>query len=95
MEHLILLFLLQESIQKAEKETLEEAMTTNQDRHFMDVAAECKVSDQALLSLLGDIDVSSTIGDPAATGCNVFELLPSASIHRLGLGFSDLTLCTR
>lgn len=85
--------LLQASMAEAEQETLEEAMTTNRERHYMNVAAECKVSNQTLQNFLEDIEVKSKTGDVSAAskGCNAFELLPSASIHRLGLGFSDLT----
>ena len=84
--------LLQASMAEAEQETLEEAMTTNRERHYMNVAAECKVSNQTLQNCLEDIEIKSKAGDVSAAskGCNAFELLPSASIHRLGLGFSDL-----
>ncbi len=78
---------------EAEQETLEEAMTTNQERHYMNVAAECKVSNQTLQHFLEDIETKSKIGDNTAVSRGgAFELLPSASIYRLGLGFSDLTL---
>lgn len=85
--------LMQASMAEAEQETLEEAMTTNRERHYMNVAAECKVSNQTLQNFLEDIEIKSKMGDVSAAskGCNAFELLPSASIHRLGLGFSNLT----
>lgn len=77
---------------EAEQATLEEAMTTNRERHYMNVAAECKVSNQTLQSLLEDIEAKSKIGDDSAIPGDYIasELLPSASIHRLGLGFADL-----
>lgn len=77
---------------EAEQETLAEAMTTNQERHYMNVAAECMVSNQTLQTFLEDIEVKCQTGNTSAISgsSNAFELLPGASIHRLGLGFSDL-----
>ena len=79
---------------EAEQETLEDAMTTNQERHYMDVAADCKVSSKALQQVLEDIELESRTEGEAGTpgGSNTFELLQSSSIHRLGLGVHDLTL---
>ena len=86
--------MLQASIAEAEQETLEDAMTTNQQRHFMNVAADCKVSNQTLQNVLDDIEVQSQtdIVTAAPGGSNTFELLQSSNIHRLGLGIHDLTL---
>ena len=70
---------------EAEQETLEDAMTTNQDRHYMNAAAECTVSSQTLQAFLDNIelDTNTDNGDNSRTAV---ELLPSAGIHRLGLG---------
>ena len=78
----------------AEQETVEEDMTTNQERHYTNVAAECKVSHQTLQHILEDIEVKTQSNQvpEAPGGGNVFELLPYASIHRLGLEVHDLTL---
>ena len=88
--------LLQASMAETEQETPEHAMTANQERQFTSVAAECKVSNQTLLSVLEDIELESWAqGDTApgaSNGSNAFELLPSSSIHRLGLGVHDLTM---
>lgn len=78
---------------EAEQETLEDAMTTNQERHYVNTAAECKVSAQTLQAFFDDIEMNMNTG----TGVDVSddtaaEILPSTSIHRLGLGISDLTL---
>ena len=78
----------------AEQETLEDDMSTNQERHYMNVAAECKVSNQTLQHFLEDNEQESQPnGLPEAAGvADAFELLPYSSIHRLGLGVHDLTL---
>lgn len=79
----------------AEQETLEDDMSTNQERHYMNVAAECKVSNQTLQHFLEDIELTSQpngVPEAAAGDSNAFELLPYSSIHRLGLGVHDLTL---
>lgn len=78
----------------AEQETLEDDMSTTQERHYMNVAAECKVSNQTLLHFLEDIELKSQPnGVPESAGvADAVELLPYSSIHRLGLGVHDLTL---
>ena len=77
----------------AEQETIEDDMTTTQERHFMNVAAECKVSNQTLQNFLEDIELKSQPNSVPGLpeGANV-ELLPHSSIHRLGLGVHDLSL---
>lgn len=78
----------------AEQETLEDDMTTSQERHYMNVAAECKVSHQALQHVLEDIELTTQPNHVPAVpaSANIFELLPHSGIHRLGLGVHDLSL---
>lgn len=83
---------LQASLAEAEQETLEDAMTTNQERHYVNTAAECKVSSQTIQAFLDDITLSTHKSDTESADKTAIELLPSASIHRLGLGIPDLTL---
>ena len=84
--------LLQASMAEAEQETLKDA--TNQERHYMNVAAECKVSKQTLQSLLEDIEAKSSAedGSTASLGHDASSLLPCSNVHRLGCVLSDLTL---
>lgn len=83
----------QASLAEAEQETLEDAMTTNQERHYMNTAAECKVSSQTLQAFLDDIELSTHTEKGAETPDKTAgDILPSSSVHRLGLGISDLTL---
>lgn len=86
--------LLQASMALAEQETLEDDMTTSQERHYMNVAAECKVSHQALQHVLEDIELTTQPNHVPAVpaSANIFELLPHSGIHRLGLGVHDLSL---
>lgn len=88
------LLLLQASMAVAEQEALEDNMSTIQERHYMNVAAECKVSNQTLQHFLEEIEQESQPNEisEAAGVVDTFELLPCSSIHRLGLGVHDLTL---
>lgn len=60
----------------------------------MNVAAECKVSNQTLQHFLEEIEQKSQPNEvsEAAGVADTFKLLPCSSIHRLGLGVHDLTL---
>ena len=89
-----MLFLFQASMAEAEQQSVEDTVVTNRERLYTSVAAECKVSNQTLQSLLQDIEANSkTDSGSAISVChNTSSLLPCSSIHRLGLGLSDLTL---
>ena len=86
-----LLHCLQASLAEAEQETLEDAMTTNQERHYMNTAAECKVSAQTVHSFLAEIEHHTNSAGAAFADDSAVELLASTSIHRLGLGIPALT----
>ena len=77
---------------EAEQETLEDVMTTNKERHYVNTAAECKVSSQTIQAFLDDITLNTHTSREESADVTAIELLPSASIHRLGLGIPDLTL---
>jgi hypothetical protein len=58
---------LQASTEEAARDTLEEQVAGPGERHFLNVAAECAVSAEALRASLASVDAMVAVGD-AATG---------------------------
>ena len=68
----------QQSLAEAERGTVESAMAGSRERHFEDVAAECKAASQGLHEMLAGL----SLGLPAAKQP---PALPSASSQALSL----------